>query len=204
VSRSRHGHAPTVEYPRLIPVQAELRIPLHAVLAFRPADNREAKCSLRAGRRSTSISKDSNFPRAYASAQRIMKAISEDSGIVVDSRMCPGSGLSDIPATSIASGAARIDRPCSTSQQHAHLACGQRAVGATSYLIRHTGVDTTRVAVAEPADKITTVSECHTLPCQSGGPHINPDTPITTLLTTPNSSGHAHRSDIVPMKLAKR
>jgi len=75
---------------------------------------------------------------------------------------------------------------------------GSALVGATYYLNPLTGVNYT-VAVQTPADKINTVSDVMNLPANPAAPNINPNIPLTTLLTTPNSPV-TRIADIASMK----
>ena len=141
---------------------------------------------------------DSNFVRAYASAQRILRAIQRVPG-VVDPRIAQ---VLDFPTIQI-----DVDR-----QRAARLGVAQRdvannmltslagsaLVGPTYYLNPQTGVNYI-VAVQTPADKINTVQDVMNLPANPAAPNINPNILPTTLTTVP-ASPVTRISDIASMR----
>jgi len=181
----RHGHRPTVEYQRLIRDKLNAEFP-GTLFYFQTADIVSQVLNFGLAAPVDIQIQDSNFPRAYASAQRIMNAIQKIPG-VVDSRIAQ---VLDFPTIQIDVDRQRAARMGIAQRDVANnmltSLAGSALVGATYYLNPQTGVNYT-VAVQTPADKINTVGDVMNLPANPAAPNINPNTPLTTLLTVPNS-----------------
>jgi multidrug efflux pump subunit AcrB len=193
----RHGHRPTVEYQRLIRDKLNAEFP-GTLFYFQTADIVSQVLNFGLAAPVDIQIQDSNFPRAYASAQRIMNAIQKIPG-VVDPRIAQ---VLDFPTIQIDVDRQRAARMGIAQRDVANnmltSLAGSALVGATYYLNPQTGVNYT-VAVQTPADKINTVSDVMNLPANPAAPNINPNIPLTTLLTVPNSPV-TRIADIATMK----
>ena len=192
-----HGHRPTVEYQRLIRDKLNAEFP-GTLFYFQTADIVSQVLNFGLAAPIDIQIQDSNFQRAYASAQRMMKAIQKIPG-VVDPRIAQ---VLDFPTIQIDVDRQRAARMGIAQRDVANnmltSLAGSALVGATYYLNPQTGVNYT-VAVQTPADKINTVSDVMNLPANPAAPNINPNIPLTTLLTTPNSPV-TRIADIATMK----
>src|SRR3954447_4321032 len=192
-----HGHRPTVEYQRLVRDKLNAEFP-GTLFYFQTADIVSQVLNFGLAAPIDIQIQDANFPRAYASAQRIMKAIQKIPG-VVDPRIAQ---VLDFPTIQIDVDRQRAARMGIAQRDVANnmltSLAGSALVGATYYLNPQTGVNYT-VAVQTPADKINTVNDVMNLPANPAAPNINPNIPLTTLLTTPNSPV-TRIADIASMK----
>jgi multidrug efflux pump subunit AcrB len=192
-----HGHRPTVEYQRLLRDKLNAEFPGN-LFYFQTADIVSQVLNFGLSAPIDIQIQDSNFARAYASAQRILRAIQKVPG-VVDPRIAQ---VLDFPTIQI-----DVDR-----QRAARLGIAQRdvannmltslagsaLVGPTYYLNPQTGVNYI-VAVQTPADKINTVQDVMNLPANPAAANINPNILPTTLTTVP-SSPVTRISDIASMR----
>ncbi len=192
-----HGHRPTVEYQRILRDKLNAEFPGN-LFYFQTADIVSQVLNFGLSAPIDIQIQDSNFVRAYASAQRILRAIQRVPG-VVDPRIAQ---VLDFPTIQI-----DVDR-----QRAARLGVAQRdvannmltslagsaLVGPTYYLNPQTGVNYI-VAVQTPADKINTVQDVMNLPANPAAPNINPNILPTTLTTVP-ASPVTRISDIASMR----
>jgi multidrug efflux pump subunit AcrB len=192
-----HGHRPTVEYQRLLRDKLNAEYPGN-LFYFQTADIVSQVLNFGLSAPIDIQIQDSNFVRAYASAQRILRAIQKVPG-VVDPRIAQ---VLDFPTIQI-----DVDR-----QRAARLGIAQRdvannmltslagsaLVGPTYYLNPQSGVNYI-VAVQTPADKINTIQDVMNLPANPAAPNINPNILPTTLTTVP-SSPVTRISDIASMR----
>jgi len=192
-----HGHKPTVEYQRLLRDKLNAEFPGN-LFYFQTADIVSQVLNFGLSAPIDIQIQDSNFTRAYASAQRILRAIQKVPG-VVDPRIAQ---VLDFPTIQI-----DVDR-----QRAARLGVAQRdvannmltslagsaLVGPTYYLNPQTGVNYI-VAVQTPADKINSVQDVMNLPANPAAPNINP-TIQPTSLTTVAASPVTRISDIASMR----
>ncbi len=129
---------------------------------------------------------DANFPRAYASAQRIMREIQKVPGIV-DPRI---QQVLDFPTIQIDVDRQRAARMGIAQRDVANnmltSLAGSALVGPTYYLNPQTGVNYI-VAVQTPADKINSIQDVLNLPANPAAPNINPNILPTTLTTLPGN-----------------
>ena len=175
------GHKPTVGYQRLIRQKLSEGFP-GTVFYFQTADIVSQVLNFGLSAPIDIQIQDQNFPRAYATAQRILNAIQKVPG-VVDSRIIQ---IMDFPTLQI-----DVDR-----QRAARLGVAQRdvannmltslagsaLVGPTYYLNPQSGVNYI-VAVQTPLDKIASVSDVLALPANPAAPNINPNIAPTTPMT---------------------
>src|SRR4051794_7556037 len=191
------GHRPTVEYQRLVRDKLNAEYP-GTLFYFQTADIVSQVLNFGLAAPIDIQIQDTNFPRSYASAQRILRAIQKIPG-VVDPRIAQ---ILDFPTIQIDVDRQRAARMGIAQRDVANnmltSLAGSALVGATYYLNPLTGVNYT-VAVQTPADKINTVSDVMNLPANPAAPNINPNIPLTTLLTTPNSPV-TRIADIASMK----
>ncbi|AMN41815.1 efflux RND transporter permease subunit [Rhodoplanes sp. Z2-YC6860] len=192
-----HGHKPTVEYQRLLRDKLNAEFPGN-LFYFQTADIVSQVLNFGLSAPIDIQIQDSNFVRAYATAQRILRSIQKVPG-VVDPRIAQ---VLDFPTIQI-----DVDR-----QRAARLGVAQRdvannmltslagsaLVGPTYYLNPQTGVNYI-VAVQTPADKISTVQDVMNLPANPAAPNINPNIQPTTLTTVP-ASPVTRISDIASMR----
>jgi multidrug efflux pump subunit AcrB len=192
-----HGHRPTVEYQRLLRDKLNAEFPGN-LFYFQTADIVSQVLNFGLSAPLDIQIQDSNFVRAYATAQRILRAIQKVPG-VVDPRIAQ---VLDFPTIQI-----DVDR-----QRAARLGIAQRdvannmltslagsaLVGPTYYLNPQTGVNYI-VAVQTPADRINTVQDVMNLPANPAAPNINPNILPTTLTTVP-ASPVTRISDIASMR----
>jgi len=191
------GHKPTVEYQRKIREKLNTEF-AGTLFYFQTADMVSQVLNFGLAAPIDIQIQDSNFPRAYASAQRILREIQKIPG-VVDPRI---SQILDYPTIQI-----DVDR-----QRAARLGVAQRdvannmltslagsaLVGPTYFLNPQTGVNYI-VAVQTPADKIQTIYDVLNLPANPAAPNINPNLPVPTLTAVPNSPV-TRISDIASMR----
>jgi multidrug efflux pump subunit AcrB len=175
------GHKPTVGYQRLIRQKLSEGFP-GTVFYFQTADIVSQVLNFGLSAPVDIQIQDQNFPRAYATAQRILNAIQKVPG-VVDSRIIQ---IMDFPTLQV-----DVDR-----QRAARLGVAQRdvannmltslagsaLVGPTYYLNPQSGVNYI-VAVQTPLDKIASVSDVLALPANPAAPNINPNIAPTTPMT---------------------
>jgi multidrug efflux pump subunit AcrB len=192
-----HGHRPTVEYQRLLRDKLNADYPGN-LFYFQTADIVSQVLNFGLSAPIDIQIQDSNFVRAYASAQRILRAIQKVPG-VVDPRIAQ---VLDFPTIQI-----DVDR-----QRAARLGIAQRdvannmltslagsaLVGPTYYLNPQSGVNYI-VAVQTPADKINTIQDVMNLPANPAAPNINPNI-LPTTLTTVLASPVTRISDIASMR----
>ncbi len=163
-----HGHKPTVEYQRLIREKLNAEFP-GTLFYFQTADIVSQVLNFGLAAPIDIQIQDANFPRAYASAQRIMQRHPEDPGRGRSAHR-PGPGFPDHadrrrPPARRAAG----HRPARRRQQHADVACRQRAGRRRPTILNPQNGVNYIVAVQTPADKINTVAG-HPEPAgQSGG-----------------------------------
>jgi multidrug efflux pump subunit AcrB len=192
-----HGHRPTVEYQRLVRDKLNAEFP-GTLFYFQTADIVSQVLNFGLAAPVDIQIQDSNFPRAYASAQRILRAIQRIPG-VVDPRIAQ---VLDFPTIQIDVDRQRAARMGIAQRDVANnmltSLAGSALVGPTYYLNPLTGVNYT-VAVQTPADRINSISDVMNLPANPAAPNINPNIPVTTLLTVPNSPV-TRIADIASMK----
>ena len=192
-----HGHKPTVQYQRLIREKLNAEFP-GTLFYFQTADIVSQVLNFGLSAPIDIQIQDSNFPRAYASAQRILRAIQKIPG-VVDPRIAQ---VLDFPTIQIDVDRQRAARMGISQRDVANnmltSLAGSALVGPTYFLNPLTGVNYT-VAVQIPADKINSVMDVMNLPANPAAPNINPNIPATTLLTVPNSPV-TRIADIASMK----
>src|SRR5215212_12000494 len=180
-----HGHKPTVQYQRLIRDKLNAEFP-GVLFYFQTADIVSQVLNFGLAAPIDIQIQDSNFPRAYASAQRILREIQKIPG-VVDPRIAQ---ILDFPTIQIDVDRQRAARMGIAQRDVANnmltSLAGSALVGPTYFLNPLTGVNYT-VAVQTPADKINTISDVMNLPANPAAPNINPNIPLTNLLTVANS-----------------
>jgi multidrug efflux pump subunit AcrB len=191
------GHRPTVEYQRLIREKLNTEYP-GTLFYFQTADIVSQVLNFGLAAPIDIQIQDTNFARSYASAQRILRAIQKIPG-VVDPRIAQ---VLDFPTIQIDVDRQRAARMGIAQRDVANnmltSLAGSALVGATYFLNPVTGVNYT-VAVQTPADKINTIQDVMNLPANPAAPNINPNIPLTTLLTVPNSPV-TRIADIASMK----
>jgi multidrug efflux pump subunit AcrB len=191
------GHKPTVQYQRLVRDKLNAEFP-GTLFYFQTADIVSQVLNFGLAAPVDIQIQDSNFPRAYASAQRILRAIQKIPG-VVDPRIAQ---VLDFPTIQIDVDRQRAARMGIAQRDVANnmltSLAGSALVGPTYFLNPQTGVNYT-VAVQTPADKINSISDVMNLPANPAAPNINPNIPLTTLLTVPNSPV-TRIADIASMK----
>ena len=191
------GHRPTVEYQRLVRDKLNAEYP-GTLFYFQTADIVSQVLNFGLAAPIDIQIQDTNFARSYASAQRILRAIQKIPG-VVDSRIAQ---VLDFPTIQIDVDRQRAARMGIAQRDVANnmltSLAGSALVGATYYLNPTTGVNYT-VAVQTPADKINTIQDVMNLPANPAAPNINPNIPLTSLLTVPNSPV-TRIADIASMK----
>jgi multidrug efflux pump subunit AcrB len=192
-----HGHKPTVQYQRLIRDKLNAEFP-GVLFYFQTADIVSQVLNFGLAAPIDIQIQDSNFPRAYASAQRILREIQKIPG-VVDPRIAQ---VLDFPTIQIDVDRQRAARMGIAQRDVANnmltSLAGSALVGPTYFLNPLTGVNYT-VAVQTPADKINSISDVMNLPANPAAPNINPNIQVPTLLATPNSPV-TRISDIASMK----
>jgi multidrug efflux pump subunit AcrB len=191
------GHKPTVQYQRVIREKLNAEFP-GTLFYFQTADIVSQVLNFGLAAPVDIQIQDSNFPRAYASAQRILRAIQKIPG-VVDPRIAQ---VLDFPTIQIDVDRQRAARMGIAQRDVANnmltSLAGSALVGPTYFLNPQTGVNYI-VAVQTPADKINTVSDVMNLPANPAAANINPNIPATTLITVPGSPV-TRISDIASMR----
>jgi multidrug efflux pump subunit AcrB len=180
-----HGHKPTVGYQRQIREKLNTEFP-GSLFYFQTADIVSQVLNFGLAAPIDIQIQDSNFPRAYASAQRIMREIQKVPGIV-DPRI---QQVLDFPTIQIDVDRQRAARMGIAQRDVANnmltSLAGSALVGPTYYLNPQTGVNYI-VAVQTPADKINTIQDVMNLPANPAAPNINPNILPTTLTTLPGN-----------------
>src|SRR4029078_4533734 len=178
----KQGHKPTVQYQRQIREKLNAEFP-GTLFYFQTADIVSQVLNFGLAAPTHIQIQDSNFPRAYASAQRILRAIQKIPG-VVDSRIAQ---VLDFPTIQIDVDRQRAARmgiaQRDVSNSMLTSLAGSALVGPTYFLNPLTGVNYT-VAVQTPADKINSISDVMNLPANPAAPNINPNIQVPTLLAT--------------------
>jgi multidrug efflux pump subunit AcrB len=191
------GHRPTVQYQRLIREKLNAEFP-GTLFYFQTADIVSQVLNFGLAAPIDIQIQDSNFPRAYASAQRILRAIQKIPGMV-DPRIAQ---VLDFPTIQIDVDRQRAARMGISQRDVANnmltSLAGSALVGPTYFLNPQTGVNYI-VAVQTSADRINSISDVLNLPANPAAPNINPNIPVTTLLTVPNSPV-TRIADIATMK----
>jgi multidrug efflux pump subunit AcrB len=190
-------HKPTVEYQRKIreKLNAEL---VGSLVYFQTADIVSQVLNFGLAAPVDIQIQDANFPRAYASAQRILRNIQRIPG-VVDPRIAQ---VLDFPTIQIDVDRQRAARLGVSQRDVANnmltSLAGSALVGPTYFLNPQSGVNYI-VAVQTPTEKIQSVSDVLNLPANPAAPNINPNIQPTTLITVP-SSPVTRISDIASMR----
>ena len=180
-----HGHKPTVQYQRLIRDKLNAEFP-GTLFYFQTADIVSQVLNFGLAAPIDIQIQDANFPRAYASAQRILREIQKMPG-VVDPRIAQ---VLDFPTIQIDVDRQRAARMGIAQRDVANnmltSLAGSALVGPTYYLNPQTGVNYI-VAVQTPADKINSIQDVMNLPANPAAPNINPNILPTTLPTLPGN-----------------
>lgn len=192
-----HGHKPTVEYQRKIREKLNAEFPGN-LFYFQTADIVSQVLNFGLAAPIDIQIQDSNFPRAYASAQRILREIQKIPG-VVDPRI---QQVLDFPTIQIDVDRQRAARMGIAQRDVANnmltSLAGSALVGPTYYLNPQTGVNYI-VAVQTPAEKINSMQDVLNLPANPAAPNINPNIQPTTLTTLPGNQV-TRISDIASMQ----
>ena len=186
-----HGHKPTVQYQRQIRDKLNTEFPGN-LFYFQTADIVSQVLNFGLAAPIDIQIQDANFPRAYASAQRIMREIQKVPGIV-DPRI---QQVLDFPTIQIDVDRQRAARMGIAQRDVANnmltSLAGSALVGPTYYLNPQTGVNYI-VAVQTPADKINSITGRHEPAGQPGGAQHQPEHPADHADHAAGQPGHAHR-----------